>query len=76
MTRQIYTVTRRPGGWAVESDEQILCCFRSQEQAIAEARSLGRADWRERGSPSEILVLDVTGLRRTEAVYGLEHLPG
>jgi hypothetical protein len=76
MTRHTYTVTRRPGGWAVETDDQMLCCFRTLEQAIAQARELGRAGWREHGEPAEVQVLGVTGLIRTEVVYGLEHLPG
>lgn len=76
MTRHTYTVMRRPGGWAVETGEQMLCCFRTQEQAIAQARELGREGWREHGEPAEVQVLGVTGLVRVEATYGLEAVAG
>jgi hypothetical protein len=70
MTRQTYHVVRRPGGWAVEYDSKVLCCYRSLEQAVAQARELGREDWRAAGRPSEIQVQSVTGRFRVEAIYG------
>ncbi|HTI66429.1 MAG TPA: DUF2188 domain-containing protein [Caulobacteraceae bacterium] len=72
MTRLTYTVKRRPGGWAVQSDDEQLCCYRTQEQAIAHARQLGHNRWREAGQPCEIQVQGATGLTRTECVYGHE----
>ena len=72
MSRLTYTVKRRPGGWSVEYGDQSLCCYRTQEQAIAHARQLGRDGWTDGGTPSEIKVLGVTGLLRTECVYGQE----
>ncbi len=70
MSRLIYKVVRRPGGWAVEYDDQTLCCYRSQEQAIAEARLLGRSGWEQGGRPSRVQVHSTTGLVRTEATFG------
>ena len=75
MARLTYTVTRRPGGWAVEYGDELLCCYRTQEQAIAHARQLGHDGWRDRGTPSEIRVQSPTGLVRTECVYGQSSLP-
>jgi hypothetical protein len=63
-----YYVVRQPGGWAVEYDDKVLCCFRSQEQAVAQARLIGR----ERNEACEIKVQEATtGRFRTEASYGL-----
>ena len=75
MTRLTYIVKRRPGGWAVEYGDEWLCCYRTQEQAIAHARQLGHNGWRDGGAPSEVQVLGVTGVLRTECVYGKEALP-
>jgi hypothetical protein len=61
-----YYVVRQPGGWAVEYDDKVLCCFRTQEQAVAQARLLGR----ERGVACDILVQEIsTGRFRTEVSY-------
>ena len=70
MARLTYTIKRRPGGWAVEYGDDWLCCYRTQEQAIVHARLLGHNGWRDGGAPSEIQVLGVTGVLRTEWVYG------
>jgi hypothetical protein len=75
MRRETYTVKRRPGGWSVENGEQSLCCYRTQEQAIAHARQLGHDGWRDGGMPAEVRVLGVTGLWRLECVYGQETHP-
>lgn len=75
MTRLTYIVKRRPGGWAVEYDDEWLCCYRTQEQAIAYARLLGHNGWHDGGIPCEIQVLSTTGLLRTEYVYGQERQP-
>lgn len=62
-----FYVIRQPGGWAVEYDDKVLCCFRSQEQAVAEARLIGR----ERHEACEIKVQEpTTGRFRIEASYG------
>lgn len=67
MSQVSYYVVRQPGGWAVEYDARVLCCYRTQEQAIAQARLLGR----ERGEACDIMVQEVaTGRFRTEASYG------
>ena len=76
MTRLTYKVVRSPGGWAVEYDGRMVCCFKSQEQAIAEARLLGRTHWEEGGQPSRVQVHSTTGLVRTEATFGHERLAG
>lgn len=66
MARTTYYVIRQPGGWAVEYDDKVLCCFRSQEQAIAQARLVGR----ERNEACEVKVQEpATGRFRTEASY-------
>lgn len=70
MTKLTYIVKRRPGGWAVEYDDEWLCCYRTQEQAIAHARQLGHNGWRDGGQPSEIMVQGPTGLTRRECTYG------
>lgn len=70
MATLTYTVKRRPGGWAVEYGDEWLCCYRTQEQAIAHARQLGHNGWRDGGATSEIRVQTPTGLVRTECVYG------
>ena len=72
MSRLIYNVVRHPGGWAVEYDDQKLCCYRTQEQAIAHARQLGRDGWHVEGRPCQIQVRSITGLLRTEATFGHE----
>jgi hypothetical protein len=72
MTRTTYTVKRRPGGWAVEYGDEWLCCYKSQEQAIAHARQLGHNEWRGSGRPCEIQVQAATGVTRIECVYGSE----
>ena len=72
MTRLTYNVVRRPGGWAVEYDSTVLCCFRTFEQAVAQARQLGRDGWEGRGHPSLIQVETPHGVIRTEATFGLE----
>lgn len=67
MAETTYYVVRQPGGWAVEYDDKVLCCFRNQEEAIARARLIGR----ERKESCEIKVQEVsTGRFRTEASYG------
>jgi hypothetical protein len=76
MVQLTYKVVRRPGGWAVEYDDQVMCCFKSQEQAIAEARLLGRTHWEQGGQPSQVQVQSITGLVRTEATFGHEHRVG
>ena len=38
MSRLTYHVVRRPGGWAVEYDAVVLCCYRTFEQAVAQAQ--------------------------------------
>jgi hypothetical protein len=64
-----YFVVRRPGGWAVEYDETTLCCYRTQEQAVAQARLIGR----ERGLPCEVKVQEpITGRFRTEACFNAQ----
>jgi hypothetical protein len=70
MTLITYTVKRRPGGWAVEYGDEWLCCYRTQEQAIAHARQLGHNGWHDGGAPSENLVETDTGRTRSEYVYG------
>jgi hypothetical protein len=66
MSHPTYFVVRRAGGWAVQYDETELCCYRTQEQAIAQARLIGR----ERGQ-AEIRVQEpVSGRFRIEAMYG------
>ena len=75
MNRLTYTVKRRPGGWAVEFGDERLCCYRSQEQAIAHARQLGHNSWRDGGAPSEIQVLSPTGRLTIECVYGHDAHP-
>jgi hypothetical protein len=67
MAHLTYYVVRQPGGWAVKYDSQVLCCFRTQEQAIAQARLLGR----ERGEACDIQVQELTtGRFRTEVTFG------
>ena len=69
MARVTYYVVRQPGGWAVEYDDKVLCCFRTQEQAIAQARLIGR----ERKESCDVMVQEIaTGRFRTEATY--EHV--
>ena len=69
MAHLTYFVVRRPGGWAVEYDETVLCCFRTHEQAVAQARLIGR----ERGMPCDIKVEEpFTGRFRTEVTYGAQ----
>jgi hypothetical protein len=53
-----------------------MCCFKSQEQAIAEARLLGRTHWEQGGQPSRVQVHSITGLVRTEATFGQEQRVG
>ncbi len=66
MIQMTYFVVRQPGGWAVRYDDNVLCCYRTQEQAVAQARLLGR----ERGVTCDVQVQEpVTGRFRTEAVY-------
>lgn len=70
MTPVTYTVKRRPGGWAVEFGDEWLCCYRTQQQAIAFARQLGHNGWHDGGAPAEIQVLSPTGRLTIECVYG------
>lgn len=65
----VYDVVRRSGGWAVANGEQTLCCYRSQEQAIAQARLLGHEAF-DRGVTSHIRVQTLLGVFRTEYSYG------
>ena len=66
MTYLTYFVVRQPGGWAVKYDGTVLCCYRTQEQAIAQARLLGR----DLGKDCDIQVQEpLSGRFRTEAVY-------
>ncbi len=65
----IYDVVRQSGGWAVAHREQTLCCYRSQEEAIAKARLLGH-DAFDRGATSHIRVQTLLGVFRTEHSYG------
>jgi hypothetical protein len=68
MTHPTYFVVRRSGGWAVQYDDIELCCYRTQEQAVAQARLIGR----EHGQ-AEIRVQEpVTGRFRIEATYGAQ----
>jgi hypothetical protein len=68
MAHLTYYVRRQPGGWAVEYDNSVLCCFRTQEQAVAQARLLGR----DRGEACEVKVQEITtGRFRTEATFGV-----
>ena len=69
MAHQTYYVVRQTGGWAVEYEDTILCCYRTQEQAIAQARLLGR----EHADSCEVQVQEITtGKFRTEATFGAE----
>jgi hypothetical protein len=65
-----YNVVRRPGGWAVEYDSAVVCCYRTLEQAIAQARQLGRDGWETRGYPSLVQVETIHGAIRTEVAFG------
>jgi hypothetical protein len=66
MAQTTYYVVRQPGGWAVEYDDTVLCCYRTMEQAVAQARLIGR----ERGVPCEVKVQEpATGRFRTEACF-------
>ena len=68
MAHLTYYVVRQPGGWAVRYDDKVLCCFRTHEQAVAEARLLGR----DRGQACDIQVEEVsTGRFRTVASFGM-----
>jgi hypothetical protein len=73
MSRLTYNVVRRPGGWAVEYDANILCCYRTLEQAVAQARQLGRDGWEGDGRPSLVQVETPHGAIRTEIAFGHEH---
>jgi len=68
MSHPTYYVVRRSGGWAVQYDDVELCCYRTHEQAVAQARLIGR----ERGQ-AEIRVQDpASGRFRVEATFGLQ----
>ena len=73
MSRLTYHVVRRPGGWAVEYEAVILCCYRTFEQAVAQARQLGRDGWEGKGRPSQVKVETPHGAIRTEITFGHEH---
>ena len=76
MAQLTFKVVRHPGGWAVEFDDRILCCYRSQEQAIAQARLIGRDRWEDDGSHARVEVESVTGGRRIEVTFGAALLAG
>jgi hypothetical protein len=76
MTRLTYNVVRRPGGWAVESETGSHCCYRTFEQAVAQARQLGRDGWEADGHPSLVRVETVHGAIRTEVSFPQEGLAG
>jgi hypothetical protein len=65
----VYDVVRQSGGWAVAQGEQTICCYRSQEEAIAQARLLGH-DAFDRGATSHIRVQTLLGDFRMEYSYG------
>ena len=65
----VYDVVRRTGGWAVAQGELTLCSYRSQEQAIAQARLLGH-DAFDQGATSHIRVQTLLGAFRIEYSYG------
>jgi hypothetical protein len=72
MTRLTYNVVRQPGGWAVQTDGVVLCCYRTLEQAVAQARHLGRAGWEDGGRPCIVQVETPHGAIRTEVAFGYE----
>lgn len=69
----IYDVVRQEGGWAVAQGEERLCCYRSREEAIAQARLLGH-DAFDRGESSRIRVQVFGGDFRIECTYGSDGL--
>ena len=69
MAHLTYYVVRQPGGWAVRYEDAVLCCFRTHEQAIAQARLLAR----EQDQACDIQVQDVfSGRFRVEATFGMQ----
>ena len=69
MARQVVSVLRTDGGWAVVHERRILATYRHQEEAIAHARLHGHDLW-DHGHACEVLVYEASGRARPECAYG------